>query len=171
VTCVDKIAEKYGKKDIEAVVAAALTIASEHCLGQDEQRLRVMALLCLTSLVDVLRDAIVPVLPLAIPKALAYLNSSLDKDIDEELHAASYGLLASLADHLPYMLSSSMDHILEVSHRSAQADLEEDTVESRVSCLEVLAKRLDAKDIFSSLEKGWRNATAAGFSVSNSASP
>ncbi|KEY65221.1 hypothetical protein S7711_09348 [Stachybotrys chartarum IBT 7711] len=165
VTCVDKIAEKYGKKDIEAVVAAALTIASEHCLGQDEQRLRVMALLCLTSLVDVLRDAIVPVLPLAIPKALAYLNSSLDNDIDEELHAASYGLLASLADHLPYMLSSSMDHILEVSHRSAQAELEEDAVESRVSCLEVLARRLDAKDIFSSLEKGWRNATTAGFSA------
>ncbi len=32
VTCVDKIAEKYGKKDLEAVAAAAETIAGDQCL-------------------------------------------------------------------------------------------------------------------------------------------
>ncbi|KAF5026064.1 hypothetical protein F66182_1856 [Fusarium sp. NRRL 66182] len=164
VTCVDKIAEKYGKKDIEAVVAAATTIAGEHCLGQSEQRLRVMALLCLTSLVDVLQDAIVPVLPSAIPQAVKYLDESLKEDArDEELHVASYGFISSLAEHLPYMLSTYLDHILEVSNKSAKTELEDETKESRVDCLHFLAKQLEAKEIFSALDRNWESARSAGF--------
>ncbi|EGX96850.1 SSU processome component Utp10 [Cordyceps militaris CM01] len=168
VTCVDKIAEKYGKKDIEAVVAAASTIAGEHCLGQSERLLRTMALLCLTSLVDVLQEAIVPVLPLAVPRAIAYLEQSLDADsVDEELHSASYGLLASLAEHLPYMLSTYMDDILRVSNTSATADLEAETNGNRVLCLEVLAKKMDAKEMLMSLDRNWESALSAGPLVSN----
>lgn len=167
VTCVDKIAEKYGKKDIEAVVAAASTIAGEHCLGQSERRLRVMALLCLTSLVDVLQDAIVPVLPVAIPQTVAYLNESLaDETSDEELHAASFGFISALAEHLPYMLSTYLDNILEVSNKSAEAQLEDETNESRVSCLEFLAKKLEAKEMFTGLDRNLEKAMSTGFSVS-----
>ncbi|KAF4968232.1 hypothetical protein FSARC_4323 [Fusarium sarcochroum] len=166
VTCVDKIAEKYGKKDIEAVVAAAITIAGEHCLGQSEERLRVMALLCLTSLVDVLQDAIVPVLPSAIPQAVKYLDESLKEDArDEELHVASYGFISSLAEHLPYMLSTYLDRILEVSNKSAEIELDDETKESRVDCLHFLAKQLEAKEIFSALDRNWESARSAGFSA------
>ena len=167
VTCVDKIAEKYGKKDIEAVVAAAITIAGEHCLGQSEERLRVMALLCLTSLVDVLQDAIVPVLLTAVPQAVVYLNESLEgEERDEELHVASYGFISSLAEHLPYMLSTHLDRILEVSNKSASLELDEDANESRIGCLHLLAKQLDAKEIFSGLDRNWESAKSAGVSVS-----
>lgn len=164
VTCVDKIAEKYGKKDIEAVVAAAETIAGEHCLGESDQRLRVMALLCLASLVDVLQEAVVPVLPLAIPRAVAYLNDSLQGDEpDEQLHTACYGLISSLAEHLPYMISTYVDQILMISNSSAEAGLSKETVESRTGCLEILAKRLEAKEMFTSLDKNWDLAMSAGF--------
>lgn len=167
VTCVDKIAEKYGKKDIEAVVAAASTIAGEHCLGQDEKRLRIMALLCLTSLVDVLQDNILPVLPIAIPRATEYLESSLHGDEpDESLHSACYGLFSSLAEHLPYMLSPSVDRVLEISNKSAEAGLGEEANESRTSCLQILAKRLGAKEIFMGFERNWDSAVSAGFDVS-----
>ncbi|WZH44657.1 armadillo-type protein [Fusarium acuminatum] len=166
VTCVDKISEKYGKKDIEAVVAAATTIAGEHCLGQSEERLRVMALLCLTSLVDVLQDAIVPVLPSAIPQAVKYLDESLMEDArDEELHVASYGFMSALAQHLPYMLSTYLDRILEVSNKSAETELDDDARESRVDCLHFLAKQLEAKEIFSALDRNWESARSAGFSA------
>lgn len=171
VTCVDKIAEKYGKKDIEAVVAAATTIAGEHCLGQEDQRLRVMALLCLSSLVDVLQDAVVPVLPLALPKAVAYLGQSIDgEEPDTELHSSVYGFISALAEHLPYMLTTYINRILEVSNKSAEAGLGGEVDESRTTCLQLLARRLDAKDIFSSLENNWVPAAAAGFSV-RTASP
>ncbi|KHN99530.1 U3 small nucleolar RNA-associated protein [Metarhizium album ARSEF 1941] len=168
VTCVNKIAEKYGKKDVEAVLAAAETIAGEHCLGQEEQRLRVMALLCLTSLVDVLRDAVVPVLPIAIPEAVKYLEVSLrSENVDQELHSACYGFMSSLAEHLPYMLSTYLDKILEVSSRSAEVELDDETNQARTNCLEFFAKRLEAKEIFTALERNWEKATAAGFSAVN----
>ncbi|KAM4060181.1 U3 small nucleolar RNA-associated protein [Hirsutella rhossiliensis] len=166
VTCVDKIAEKYGKKDVEAVVAAAATIAGEHCLGQGERRLRVMALLCLTSLVDVLRDAVVPVLPLAIPKVMAYLDESLQGESpDEEVHSACYGFISSLAEHLPYMLSTCTDQVLEISNRSAEAGLGDEASGSRIACLCFLGKRLEAKDVFAGLERNWDKAMSAGFSA------
>lgn len=167
VTCVDKIAEKYGKKDVEAVVAAAATIAGEHCLGQDERRLRVMALLCLTSLVDVLQDGVVPVLPVAIPRVIAYLDESLKGESpDEEVHSACYGFISSLAEHLPYMLSTCADQLLEISNRSAEAGLGGEANGSRTACLGFLGTQLEAKDMFVSLERNWEKALSAGFSVS-----
>lgn len=167
VTCVDKIAEKYGKKDVEAVVAAAETIAGPHCLGQEEQRLRVMALLCLTSLVDVLQDAVVPILPVAIPQAITYLEASLKGDnMDEELHSACYGFISSLAEHLPYMLSTYVDKLMDVSYQSAESGLDDEADESRTSCLEIFAKKLDAKEFFASLNRNWDKAMGAGFTVS-----
>lgn len=166
VTCVDRIAEKYGKKDLEVVVGAAATIAGEHCLGQSEKRLRVMALLCLTSLVDVLQDAIIPVLPVAIPQAVAYLGTSLDSgELDEGLHSASYGFISALAEHLPYMLSTYLDKILAVSNLSAESGLETEANESRTGCLELLAKQLEAKELFAALERNWDHAFGAGFTV------
>ncbi|KAF4585791.1 U3 small nucleolar RNA-associated protein [Ophiocordyceps camponoti-floridani] len=156
VTCVDKIAEKYGKMDVEAVVAAATTIAGDRCLGQSERRLRIMALLCLTSLVDVLQDAVVPVLPVAIPSAVTYLNESLDgESADGELHSACYGFLGALAEHLPYMLSPYIDQVLAVSYRSAEAGLGKEVNDSRSACLGILAKQVDAKDMVSSFLRTW----------------
>lgn len=164
VTCVDKIAEKYGKKDIEAVLAAAATIAGEHCLGQSDAQLRIMALLCLTSLVDVLQDAIVPVLPVAVPQTVTYLRMSVQGGtVDAELHSACYGFISSLAETLPYMLSSYVDEILEISNISASTDeVDDETKENRVSCLEVLAKTLDGKDLFTSIAKNWQSASTCG---------
>lgn len=167
VTCVDKISEKYGKKDVEAVVAAAATVAGKHCLGQGDRHLRVMALLCLASLVDVLQDGIVPVLPTAIPQALEYLDNALDGvEPDVELHNACYALMTALAQHLPYMISGAyLDRLLALSNKSAQAPLADENHDSRRQCLHFLAKQLDAKILFTALQKNWASAMDTGYSV------
>lgn len=168
VNCVDKISEKYGKKDLEAVAAAAATIAGKQCLGQEDRRLRIMALLCLASLVDVLQDGIVPVLPIAIPKALEYLSNSLSGvDTDVELHNACYALMTALAQNLPYMISGAyLDELLAISNKSAESPLDDDVHDERKQCLHFLAKQLDAKVLFTALQKNWTPATGAGHSVS-----
>lgn len=165
--CVDKISEKYGKKDLEAVAAAASTIAGKHCLGQEDRRLRIMALLCLASLVDVLQDGIVPVLPAAIPQTLRYLVDSLDGiDPDVELHNACYALMTALAQHLPYMISGAyLDQLLAISSKSAEASLNDDDHDNRQQCLQFLAKQLDAKVLFPALQKNWTSAVDAGDTV------
>lgn len=167
VACIDKISEKYGKKDLEAVAAAAETIASTHCLGQSDNRLRVMALLCLASLVEILRDGIVSVLPTAIPRALEYMEiSAIDEDEAQKLHNASYAFISSLVHHLPYMVSGGyLDKLLLISNKSADADLDDEADDSRIQCLQLAAKQIDAKSMFAALEKDWNAAYAAGILV------
>lgn len=169
VTCVDKISEKYGKKDLEAVTAAASTIAGKHCLGQGDRRLRIMALLCLASLVDVLQDGIIPILPTAIPQALEYLTQSLNgAESDVELHNACYSLMTALAQHLPYVISGSyLDQLLAISNKSAESPLDVEDHENRTQCLLFLAKQLDAKVLFTALQKNWTSAMHTGYSVSD----
>ncbi|KAH7418398.1 hypothetical protein BKA64DRAFT_730120 [Cadophora sp. MPI-SDFR-AT-0126] len=164
VGCVDKISEKYGKKDLEAVSAAAETIASVHCLGQSDNRLRIMALLCLSSLVEILREGIVSVLPVAIPKALEYMESSVQDNADsQKLYSAGYAFMSALAHHLPYMVSGAyLDKLLEISNVSAEADLDDEADESRMQCLQLLAKQVDAKSMFGALEKDWVRASTVG---------
>jgi U3 small nucleolar RNA-associated protein 10 len=168
VACVDKISERYGKKDLEAVAAAAETIASDHCLGQSDDRLRVMALLCLASLVEILREGIVSVLPIAIPKALEYMETGISANNEaQKLHNAGYAFFSALVHHLPYMVSGGyLDRLLEISNASAQADLEDEADESRVECLQLAAKQIDAKSMFAALEKDWNRVAMIGPFVS-----
>jgi U3 small nucleolar RNA-associated protein 10 len=168
VTCVDKISEKYGKKDLEAVAAAAETIASNHCLGQSDDRLRAMALLCLASLVEILREGIVSVLPIAIPKALEYMEAGISANTEaQKLHHAGYAFFSALVHHLPYMVSGGhLDRLLEISNASAEADLEDEADESRVECLQLAAKQIDAKSMFAALEKDWGRVAMIGPFVS-----
>ncbi|KAH7038159.1 U3 small nucleolar RNA-associated protein [Microdochium trichocladiopsis] len=165
VGCVDKIAEKYGKKDPEAVTGAANTIASDKCLGQDDENLRVMALLCLASLVDVLKDGIVPVLPSAIPKALAYMQQSVQaEDPRPELHNAGFAFMTALGQYLPYMLSGSyLKQLFTVASASANANLGSEANNARQQCLHFLAKQLEAKTLFTALGQTWTTATDSGF--------
>ncbi|KAH6671549.1 U3 small nucleolar RNA-associated protein [Plectosphaerella plurivora] len=164
VACIDKIAEKYGKKDPEAVAAAASTIAGAHCLGTPDAGLRVMALLCLTSLVDVLQDGILPVLSLAVPQAILYIKQSLEGgDALDELHNASYAFVSALAQHLPYMITGSyLDQVLAASNESAMGDMGDDADDSRLNCLRFLARKVDPKVFFTALECNWAFASQTG---------
>ncbi|KAI1423612.1 armadillo-type protein [Xylaria sp. FL1777] len=164
VGCVDKIAEKYGKKDPEAVAAAASTIAGDKCLGQDDMQLRVMALLCLASLVDVLQDGIVPVLPSAIPRALSYIAESFANGTRlQELHNAAYAFITALAQYLPYMLSGSyLGRILAVSRASAKSRMGRESNDARLQCLQFIAKQVEAKTMFTALEKSLSTYADAG---------
>ena len=171
VACVDKISEKYGKKDLEAVGAAAETIASAHCLGQPDDRLRVMALLCLASLVEILREGIVSILPTAIPKTLEYMQASIpnpDEGESQKLHNAGFAFMSALVHHLPYMVSGGyLDKLLEISNASAEADLDDEADESRVQFLQLAAKQIDAKSMFTALEKDWEGAATLGSLVND----
>ncbi|KFY45497.1 hypothetical protein V494_00917 [Pseudogymnoascus sp. VKM F-4513 (FW-928)] len=164
VTCVDKIAEKYGKKDLDAVAVAAETIAGEKCLGQDDERLQVMSLLCLASLVDILREGIVSVLPIAIPAALKYMAKTVEEGgQNDKLHNAGYAFINALVEHLPYMISGSyLDTFLVISNKSAEAELEVEADESRIACLDLAAKQIEAKNMFTALQKNWPIAAECG---------
>lgn len=168
VACVDKIAEKYGKKDLEGVAAAAETIAGDHCLGQSDSRVRIMALLCLASLVDILREGVVAILPKAIPSALAYMEDSMEEgQKNAKLQDAGFSFVTALVQHVPYMMTGSyLDRVLSICNASAEADLGDSLDASRVQCLRLLARQVDPKNMLAALEKNWERAASSGPLVS-----
>lgn len=165
VACIDQISERFGKKDPSAIAAAAQIVSGVQSLGSSDDRLRIISLLCLASTVDVIQDEFIPLLPAVLLKAFTYLSQSLDsQEPKNNLHNAVYALLCSIVERLPFMLSGQyLDSALQLSHRSAVADLDPDVAESRSQFYQLAAKRIDAKECFSAIERSWTGAVEMGY--------
>ncbi|KAI9818592.1 MAG: snoRNA-binding rRNA-processing protein utp10 [Thelocarpon impressellum] len=164
ISCVDHILERYGKKDIDAVAAAAHTIAGPHGLRHDDDRLRVLSLLCLTSCVEILQAGIIPLLPHTVPQALGYLAASLEEGSgNEKIHDAVFSFLGAFLLYVPWMITGThLDDILRLCHKSAQARLGEVADESRLQVLRLIPNHLDVKDCFGALDRNWSSAIETG---------
>lgn len=107
ISCVDAISEKYGKIHRAAVFRAAETVAGSASFSSEEQgpagdRLRVMATLCLASMITVLGDEATGLIPEVLQKTLKLLQ--VDKQ-DRQIQSAGFGLFNAVLDTLPWMLS------------------------------------------------------------------
>jgi U3 small nucleolar RNA-associated protein 10 len=105
---------------------------------------------------------------MVIPKALEYMASSVLEDAEaQKLHNAGYAFMSSLVHHLPYMVSGGyLDKLLTISNASAEAELDNEADESRLQCLQLAAKQIDARTMFGALERDWMQAAGAGTLVS-----
>lgn len=164
VACIDRIAEKYGRKDPEKVVPAAMVIASDACIGQKDNKIRVMGVLCLASVAEVLGEAVIPTLPETLKRSLNLLELSMENEtVNEPLHNAVFSLLSALLVQVPYMMSSkNLDKILELSFKSAELELSDEGDDARRDTLKLIAKKVDVKDSFSAVERKWAVATTSG---------
>jgi U3 small nucleolar RNA-associated protein 10 len=168
VACIDRISDRYGKKDRSKVVETAKVISGKQCIGQTDDRIRVMGVLCLASMAEVLGQAIIPVLPQALPQAFNLLELSLKKEKENSrLHDAVFSLISALLEHVPFMiLDTSLDSILKLSFRSANSDMSEESIESRREVLSLVAKRVDAGESFGAVQRNWPYAVSEGVEVS-----
>ncbi|PGH31297.1 U3 small nucleolar RNA-associated protein 10 [[Emmonsia] crescens] len=164
VACIDKIAEKYGKKDPALVVAAAKVVAGESCIGQPDDRIRVIGMLCLASVTEVVGEAIIPLLPEIFSRAFGLLKVSLESNKkNTQLHDAVYSLICALIMHVPWMISDDhLNNILCLSFKSAVTDLPEDSDDNRHEALKLLARRVDVNEIFKAVEYNWPFAVSEG---------
>lgn len=164
IVCIDLIVEKFGKKDFDAVSAAASTVSGRECLAAADGSTRIAALLCLATMAEVLGEALIPVIPQAIPLAMDGLTTSLDEEAeDHRLHNACYAFVTSLLLYIPWMITGSyVDRLLKVSFESANAELGEECSHTRFETLRLLAKTLEPKDCFVALDGTWKNAVAEG---------
>ena len=154
----DRIVEKHGKKDEAAVTRVAKTIVGEKCLGATDNRLRVLSLLCLATMVEILGEAAVPIVSQSLSKALEYQKGSIeDHDAEVRLHNAVYSLICNIVLYLPWMLTASyLDRFLTTSYLSANADMGPQCAASRSEAFRLLAKHIDAKECLTALERTWR---------------
>ncbi|KUL89403.1 hypothetical protein ZTR_04421 [Talaromyces verruculosus] len=161
--CIDRIAEKYGRKNPDMVLPAAMVISSDSCLGQEDNRVRIMGLLCLASMAEVLGEGIIPALPGILKKSLVLLESSIEGTVNEQLHNAVYSLLSALLVQVPFMLSGkTLDTILRLSFKSAELELSEEGNETRRDALKLIAKKFDVKESYGAVERNWTIAVSSG---------
>ncbi|USP80286.1 uncharacterized protein yc1106_07560 [Curvularia clavata] len=163
VSCIDRIVERFGRKDVSAVSSVAQTIAGPESLSSSDDRIRILSLLCLTSVVDVLEDEAISLLPKVIPIAFEYLSNAIEEE-KAGLHNAVFTLLANIVDRLGYMFSREyLDTALRLSQRSSAADLEDACDESRTGFYQSVSQNLGAREVFSSIKATWPHAVSQGF--------
>ncbi|KAF3033541.1 snoRNA-binding rRNA-processing protein utp10 [Didymella keratinophila] len=166
VSCIDSIVERFGKKDASAVASVAQTIAGPQSLSHSDDRVRVLSLLCLTSIVGVLEDEFISLLPSVLPVAFDYLSKAIDEE-NSGLHNAVYTLVSDIIERLGYMFSREyLDTALRLSHRSAAADLEETCDESRRAFYQSVSEHLGAQEVFAAIQSTWTHAVSCGFDAS-----
>jgi len=168
IACLDRITEKFGKKDAAAVVDTAKIIAGESCLGAAEGSLRIISLQCLATMVEATGDAFISVIPKALPIAISHLETSIGEDTeDPSLHNAVYSLIGALLLYVPWAVTGAdLDRLLTVSYRSANAIMGEECDRSRAEVLSLVAKQVEAKEYFAVLDRTWTAAMVEGPPVS-----
>ncbi|KAF2085551.1 hypothetical protein K490DRAFT_75160 [Saccharata proteae CBS 121410] len=163
VACIDQISEKFGKKNTAAVFSAAEIVAGPQSLGSDDIRLRINSLLCLASVVEILHDDFIPLIPKVLPLAFGYLKESIQTG-EQSSHNAVYSLLCSVIEHVPFIFSGEyLDSALQLSHQSATAGLGDDSDENRAQFYQFASKQIDAKDCFAAIERNWDSAVNTGY--------
>jgi len=166
VSCIDRIIERFGKKDVNAVSSVAQTIAGLQALLSSDDRVRILSLLCLTSVFDVLEDEAILLLPTILPTAFEYLSQAIEEN-KTGLHNAVYTLLSDIVERVGYMFSRNyLDTALRLSHRSVSASLETICDDSRLAFYDSVSQHLTAQEVFIAIKSTWPHAVSQGFDVS-----
>ena len=168
ISCVDRVAEKFGKKDPSAVLAAVQAISGKNCLGAAESSLQVISLLCLATMVEASGDMFISVVPKTFPAAINHLGASIAEDVeDESLHNAVYSFLGALLVYVPWAITGAdLDRFLTISYESANAEIGELCDQSRSEALAMVPKQVELRECFAALVRTWPSAMTRGPLVS-----
>jgi U3 small nucleolar RNA-associated protein 10 len=167
VSCIDRIVERFGKKDTSAVASVAQAISGSQALSSSDDRIRILSLLCLTSVVDVLEDEAISLLPTILPTAFDYLSQAIEGE-KTGLHNAVYTLLSNVVERLGYMFSREyLETALRLSHRSAAGELEDACDESRRTFYQSVSEHIGTQETFAAIKSTWSHAVSQGFEASS----
>jgi len=167
ISCIDSIISRFGKRDTSAVATVAETVSGSHVLSSEDIQTRILSLLCLTSVIDVLEEEAISLLPIVLPVAFEYLRFAIEEE-NESLHNAVYALLSNGVERLGFMFSRDyLVPILKLSQRSAVANIDDSCDEERNQLNQRISSFLDAQEIFIAIQSTWTDALEQGSEVSS----
>nr|POE86486.1 u3 small nucleolar rna-associated protein 10 [Quercus suber] len=165
ITCVDQVVEKFGKTDRPRVVDAAQHIAGAAALGSDDVSLQVISVLCMSTMVEVLGDEFIPLLPKVLGQTLTYLESMLADPLEfEHLHLAVFTFMETVLDNLPWMFDAvSLDRALNLVVQSTNpvSGLENHVTAAERFCT-LASRKLGATETFVAIDRAWSHAVKCG---------
>ncbi|KAF2677663.1 hypothetical protein K458DRAFT_377975 [Lentithecium fluviatile CBS 122367] len=161
--CIESIVARFGKKDTSAVATVAQTVAGAQSLSNGDNGVRILSLLCLTSVIDVLEDDAISLLPEVLPKAFDYLGAAIE-DENTALHNAVYALLSNTVQRLGFMFSRDyLVPVLKLSQQSAVGALDVECDETRKQFYQIVSQHLEAQEVFTTIKSTWPDAIEQGF--------
>ena len=155
--CIDQLAESYGRKLPEKMLEVAEHLSSGVIADSSDKSITVAAALTLASVVDILGEAAVPVVPAALQNIFIALSQSLEQgEEDEQLHNASFAVISSIVSNVAFMVSEEdLDRILELSAEAAFSDLPSSCSETRRDFFEVLARKTELSALIGGITRSW----------------
>ncbi|TKA26604.1 hypothetical protein B0A50_04712 [Salinomyces thailandicus] len=165
VTCIDQIVDKYGKRDRTAALDAAKVVAGDAALGSEDYKLKVTSTLCLASMVGVLEEELISILPEVFDKILGYAQVAFTSlDVDYQLLDAVFGFTVSVLDHLPWMFSPQYLNkaVSSVGQAVTKVDYEDAEITMPMEFCSVVAKQINPQDLFPAIERTFEEVTALG---------
>ncbi|ETN46296.1 uncharacterized protein HMPREF1541_00480 [Cyphellophora europaea CBS 101466] len=157
IECIDRICTKYGRRDIDAVVSPAASLAGEAGLGSDDNIICTTAAHTLASMLEILRDAAVPIVPSAFDYAFKLIErSAAENGEDESVLNAAFILVGSIVHNIPFMVSEdNLDRILTVSALAATSSFAGATVTTMNDMLDEVARQIDIDTLTSGMLRTW----------------
>jgi U3 small nucleolar RNA-associated protein 10 len=155
ISCVDHIATKFGKKDTTKIMSAAEEIASEHALGSSNLRVQIASLLTLSSIIEVLKDEMLPIVPNILEASFTLLQSTLNSvSPNDQLKSACFTLIISTAEHLPFILSADkLDTAIKLTQSSVDGPVANADLQQKFYA--TIARKISAMEIFSAIQRNY----------------
>lgn len=165
VSCIDRITERYGRKNDGSILQCAQMVASPICLGNPDERLAVVSLLCFSTMVETCKQGMIPVLPEALPGAFEQIRKSVEeKKLSTRLHSAGFSVVLSVISNLPWMISEDdIVSILSLSAESAELGAYESSEELRMEVLQIMAEKVDLHENILAVRRSWAVTASNGF--------
>ncbi|KAK4545328.1 hypothetical protein LTR36_003508 [Oleoguttula mirabilis] len=158
ITCIDQIVEKYGKRDRAAVFDAAKAVAGDAALGSDDASLRIISVLCLASMVAVLEDGFIPILPQVLTKTLDYAEEAFTTPKNaRQLQSACFSLAVAVLDHLPWMFAPQyLDRAFVIAGKSVVFPLTgEGGLMGLTQLCDLAARKVNTGELFAAVDRTW----------------
>jgi U3 small nucleolar RNA-associated protein 10 len=136
-------------------MSAAEEIISDHALGSPHARVQINSLLTLATIVPVLRDEMLPIVPKMLQKLFALLHSAIHSgEPNNQLKTACFTLVISIAEHLPFILSADkLDTTIQLIQTSLTGPVGSADLQQKV--YDTLARRVSATEIFSAVARNY----------------
>lgn len=173
IACLDRIVEVYGRKNPGSILEVAnVLVKGDHGISSSDTRTQVMAVLCLASMMEVLKETAVPIIPPSVSKVLNILSNTAEENSrNTELHSAAFALLSAFISHVSFMISDeNVVDIFRFSYESARAKLDVSCTESRKETLSLIAYKLDINIVTNGLLQAFQEVTSSSIMDANAIS-
>ena len=165
--CINRIAEKFGRAEPQRLIDLPNLILGTMDPENLDPHLGTASLVCLTTLVEALKEEFVAFAP----RVLQVSTRKLDANIQEMephagLHNAIYSLWNAILIFIPWTITSqALDQLLLLSHTPLESDLEAKSRSTRSDVFDSIAKELDPQECFASLARTLESATRSGLNA------